>query len=115
MLQIKKLAAIIAFIITITIAMVFLDYSDLNFKTNLWQYSMIVISIVGIVAIFFEKKFNDNKKKKTTIIVWILALLYFIFIIISYVLKRESGSLVLLATILLISTSLNVYDIIKHK
>lgn len=115
MLQIKKLAAIIAFIITITIALVFLDYSDLNFKTNLWQYSMIVISIVGIVAIFFEKNFNDNKKKKTTIIVWILALLYFIFIIISYVLKRESGSLVLLATILLISTSLNVYDIIKHK
>lgn len=115
MLQIKKLAAIIAFIITITIAMVFLDYSDLNFKTNLWQYLMIVISIVGIVAIFFEKNFNDNKKKKTTIIVWILALLYFIFIIISYVLKRESGSLVLLATILLISTSLNVYDIIKHK
>ena len=70
MLQIKKLAAIIAFIITITIAMVFLDYSDLNFKTNLWQYSMIVISIVGIVAIFFEKKFNDNKKKKKTITIW---------------------------------------------
>ena len=50
MLQIKKLAAIIAFIITITIAMVFLDYSDLNFKTNLWQYSMIVISIVVVIS-----------------------------------------------------------------
>ena len=67
MLQIKKLAAIIAFIITITIAMVFLDYSDLNFKTNLWQYLMIVISIVGIVAIFFLKKILMIIKRKKQI------------------------------------------------
>ena len=79
-LRIKKIAAIVAFIITITIAMIFIDYSDLNFKTNLWQYSMIIISALGIIMILSDKKFSDNKKKKATIIVWFISLLYFIYI-----------------------------------
>ena len=50
--------------------MIFIDYSDLNFKTNLWQYSMIIISALGIIMILSDKKFTDNKKKKATIIAY---------------------------------------------
>lgn len=100
-LRIKKIAAIVAFIITITIAMIFIDYSDLNFKTNLWQYSMIIISALGIII-------------KATIIVWFISLLYFIYIIVSYIIMRDSASLIFLALIILISTSLSAYNTIKH-
>lgn len=113
-LRIKKIAAIVAFIITITIAMIFIDYSDLNFKTNLWQYSMIIISALGIIMILSDNKFTDNKKKKATIIVWFISLLYFIYIIVSYIIMRDSASLIFLALIILISTSLSAYNTIKH-
>ena len=113
-LQIKRIAAIVAFIITITIAMIFIDYSDLNFKTNLWQYSMIIISALGIIIILSDKKFTDNKKKKATIIIWFISLLYFIYIIVSYIIMRDSASLIFLALIILISTSLSAYNTIKN-
>lgn len=78
-LRIKKIAAIVAFIITITIAMIFIDYSDLNFKTNLWQYSMIIISALGIIMILSDKKFTDNKKKKATIIDYSMVHFFIVF------------------------------------
>lgn len=111
----KIVAAVIVFLLITAFAIYKLDTQDYSIQNNLWQYCAIVVSLVGCVGVYFFNKAPFGFRKRATFVVWLLAVFYFLFIVISSIVTRDfDWKFWLLATLLLLSTSLTFRDSRKN-
>lgn len=78
---------------------------------------MMIISIIGCVSTFLFDTATKSKKEVAAKIIWLFSLGYFIYVAIDFIFREPRGSswsFILLAALLLASTSLNLC-VIKNK
>ena len=112
----KNAAVASAFLSTLIVALCFIDWSA-SPADNWWQYLMMIISIIGCISTFLLDTASRSKKETAAIIVWLLSLGYFIYMGIDFIFREprwSSWGFVLLAALLLASTSMNLYAIKKN-
>lgn len=115
-IKIRSILVLISFIITCIIACLFLDYDNLSFYHNCWQYILLIIATFGCFAYLLNNKLRPNAKATFALFVWLLAIAYFLFIIISSIVcKRIDLMILLLSGLILASTSLTVYNNARNK
>ena len=115
----KNVAVVSAFLLTLIVALCFMDWSA-SPADNWWQYLMMIISIIGCVSTFLFDTGTKSKKEVAAKIIWLFSLGYFIYVAIDFIFREPRGSswsFILLAALLLASTSLNLCAIKnkKHK
>ena len=115
----KNVAVVSAFLLTLIVALCFMDWSA-SPADNWWQYLMMIISIIGCVSTFLFDTAKKSKKEVAAKIIWLFSLGYFIYVAIDFIFREPRGSswsFILLAALLLASTSLNLCAIKnkKHK
>lgn len=111
----KNAAVAVAFLFTLIVALCFMDWSA-SPADNWWQYLMMIISIIGCISTFLFDTASRSKKETASIIVWLLSLGYFIYMGIDFIFREprwSSWSFMLLAVLLLTSTSMNLYAMKK--
>ena len=99
----KKVIALLSLVLFVGFGFYRLDYHDLSFGNNTWQYIMIIIAFLGSVSIFVFDNVTSSTRKKYTIIVWILTIICFLYTVISGIVKKEVDWLLLLSTTLILA------------
>lgn len=72
----------IVFALAIFVVLLFLDYSNLSIENNKWQYIVIFISALGIVAAYYVNKFSDKQRFAGLILLISFCVLWILFLLI---------------------------------
>ena len=111
----KNAAVAVAFLFTLIVALCFMNWSA-SPADNWWQYLMMIISIIGCISTFLFDTVSRSKRETAAKVVWLLSLGYFIYVGIDFIFREprwSSWSFMLLAVLLLTSTSMNLYAMKK--
>lgn len=111
----KNAAVAVAFLFTLIVALCFMNWSA-SPADNWWQYLMMIISIIGCISTFLFDTASRSKRETAAKVVWLLSLGYFIYVGIDFIFREprwSSWSFMLLAVLLLTSTSMNLYAMKK--
>ena len=107
----RKIIALVSFVIIAGFGFYSLDYQDLTFSNNLWQYIMTIIALIGCIGVFLVDKIDSSLRRKTIVVIWFLSILFFLFIVISSIITKDyDWKFWLLGVLVLSSATINYFE-----
>ena len=107
----KIIAAFALLISSCIVALINMDYNNMSLVNNLWQYILLLFSIVGSLFLLLHKDFSKGKKYKMSVVFLVLSTIL-LFVTVAYCIAFSSFDVLkLLVAILLVSSSvINYFD-----